>query len=80
MASVDGEFVGPLVLDDVAQIMQDIRAGQPVLPDKQLRHRRSADPGVGGAAARAEPPSPDGSDPLDQRAATEERAPEGASE
>jgi NADH:ubiquinone oxidoreductase subunit E len=44
MASVDGEFVGPLVPDDVAQIMQDIRAGRPVLPDKQLRHRRTADP------------------------------------
>jgi len=46
MASVDGEFVGPLTTEDSTQIVQDIRAGRDVLPDKQLRHRRCADPGV----------------------------------
>ena len=39
MASVDGVFVGPLTLDDVPQLLDDIRAGRPVLPDKQLSTR-----------------------------------------
>jgi NADH:ubiquinone oxidoreductase subunit E len=46
MASVNGEYVGPLDPDDAAQIMEDLAAGREVLPDKQLRYRRCADPGV----------------------------------
>jgi NADH-quinone oxidoreductase subunit E len=46
MASVNGEYVGPLELDDARQIVEDLRAGRPVLKDKQLRYRRSADPDV----------------------------------
>jgi NADH-quinone oxidoreductase subunit E len=46
MASVNGEYVGPLELDDARQIVEDLRAGRPVLKDKQLRYRRSADPNV----------------------------------
>ncbi len=46
MASVNGEYVGPLTLDDCEQILEDLRAGRPVLPDKQIRYRRSVDPGV----------------------------------
>jgi NADH-quinone oxidoreductase subunit E len=42
MASVDGEYVGPLVIDDCARIVDDLRAGRPVLEDKQLRRRKSA--------------------------------------
>jgi NADH-quinone oxidoreductase subunit E len=48
MASVDGEYVGPLVLDDAARIVEDVRAGRAVLEHKQLRHRRSADSEVAG--------------------------------
>jgi NADH-quinone oxidoreductase subunit E len=48
MASVDGEYVGPLVLDDAARIVEDVRAGRAVLEHKQLRYRRSADPEVAG--------------------------------
>jgi NADH-quinone oxidoreductase subunit E len=44
MASVDGVYVGPLTPWDVPQLLQDIRAGRPVLPDKQLARRRVADP------------------------------------
>jgi NADH-quinone oxidoreductase subunit E len=47
MASVNGEYVGPLEVGDAPQIVDDLRAGRPVLPDKQLRYRRSVDPGVG---------------------------------
>lgn len=43
MASVDGVYVGPLTLDDVPQLLADIRAGGPVLPEKQLARRPCAD-------------------------------------
>lgn len=46
MASVNGEYVGPLELDDAERIVEDLRAGRPVLHDKQLRYRRCVDPGV----------------------------------
>jgi NADH:ubiquinone oxidoreductase subunit E len=46
MASVDGEYVGPLDLDDAARIVEDLDAGRSVLEHKQLRYRRSTDPGV----------------------------------
>jgi NADH-quinone oxidoreductase subunit F len=42
MASVNGEYVGPLDLEDAGTIVDDLRAGRPVLPDKQLRHRPCA--------------------------------------
>jgi NADH:ubiquinone oxidoreductase subunit E len=44
MASVDGIYVGPLTTDDVPQLLEDIRAGRDVLPDKQLATRLVADP------------------------------------
>jgi NADH-quinone oxidoreductase subunit E len=44
MASVDGVYVGPLSLADVPQLLDDVRAGRAVLPDKQLARRLSADP------------------------------------
>ena len=46
MASVNGEYVGPLTIDDADRIVEDLRAGRPVLPDKQIRYRRSVDPDV----------------------------------
>ncbi len=55
MASVDGVYVGPLTLDDVAVIGNDVRDGRPVLPSKQIAHRKVADP----AAASASIPDPD---------------------
>jgi NADH-quinone oxidoreductase subunit E len=47
MASVNGEYVGPLSTEDAAQIIDDLHAGRPVLEHKQLRYRRCADPGAG---------------------------------
>jgi NADH:ubiquinone oxidoreductase subunit E len=44
MASVDGVYVGPLDERDVPRLLDDVRAGRPVLPDKQLARRRVADP------------------------------------
>ncbi len=47
MASVDGVYVGPLQSADVPALLDDVRAGRPVLPDKQLVRRACADPGAG---------------------------------
>jgi NADH-quinone oxidoreductase subunit E len=47
MASVDGEYVGPLVEADCKRIVDDVRAGRSVLEDKQLRRMKTA-----GEAAR----------------------------
>jgi len=46
MASVDGVYVGPLQPADAATLIDDIRAGRDVLPDRQLARRRTADPGA----------------------------------
>jgi NADH-quinone oxidoreductase subunit E len=48
MASIDGEYVGPLTEDDCARIVEDVRAGRPVLESKQLRHRKTVDPKAAG--------------------------------
>ena len=59
MASVNGEYVGPLELDDAARIVEDLRAGRAVLEHKQLRYRRSADPEVAEEETDFGPPDRD---------------------
>jgi NADH-quinone oxidoreductase subunit E len=44
MASVDGVYVGPLSIADVPQLLDDVKAGRPVLAEKQLARRLVADP------------------------------------
>ena len=51
MASVDGVYVGPISLDEVPVLVEQVREGTPPLPGKQLHLRKSTDPG----AARALP-------------------------
>jgi NADH:ubiquinone oxidoreductase subunit E len=46
MASVNGAYVGPLELADAATLVDDLRAGREVLPEKQLSRRACADPGA----------------------------------
>jgi hypothetical protein len=48
MASVNGEYVGPLELADAERIVSELAEGKPVLPEKQIRYRRTVDPGAGG--------------------------------
>jgi NADH-quinone oxidoreductase subunit E len=43
MASVDGEYVGPLDEADCARIVDDVKAGREVLADKQLKKRPKAE-------------------------------------
>jgi NADH-quinone oxidoreductase subunit E len=42
MASVNGEYVGPLTAEDCTRIVEDLDAGRPVLEQKQLRRRKAA--------------------------------------
>ncbi len=58
MASVDGEYIGPLDPADAAQIVTDLHSGAPVLQAKQLRYRRCMDPGASGDADEFGPPPP----------------------
>jgi NADH-quinone oxidoreductase subunit E len=44
MASVDGVYVGPLSISDVPALLDDLKGGRPVLPEKQLARRLVADP------------------------------------
>jgi NADH:ubiquinone oxidoreductase subunit E len=46
MASVNDVYVGPITLDDVPALVGQVREGLPPLPNKQLRRRRSTDPGA----------------------------------
>ncbi len=57
MASVNGEYVGPLTTDDCDLLVDDLRGGRPVLPDKQLRYRASVDPDVAQGAAEFTAPA-----------------------
>ncbi len=44
MASIDGQYVGPIALDEVPTVVQQIRDGEEPLPAKQLSRRKSVDP------------------------------------
>jgi NADH:ubiquinone oxidoreductase subunit E len=69
MASVNGEYIGPLTPDDCEQIVADLKADRPVLPDKQLRYRRCVDPGVESGAS--EFTAPEGGERTDTAGLTE---------
>src|SRR2546430_1487215 len=56
MASVDGEYVGPLTTEDAGRIIDDLRKGGPVLEHKQLRYLKCADPDVAKGAEEFGPP------------------------
>lgn len=64
MASVNGEYVGPLNADDAALIVEDLEAGRAVLEHKQLRHRACADPRAAADAPAADGPAADPADPI----------------
>ena len=44
MASFDGVYVGPIELDEVRTLLDQVRNGEPPLPDKQMARRMSTDP------------------------------------
>ena len=47
MASIDNIYVGPIELDEVPELVEQIRSGAAPLPAKQLARRRSVDPNAG---------------------------------
>lgn len=51
MASVNGTYVGPLEPADVPVLLEQLRAGEEPLPDRQIARRASVDPKAGGGAA-----------------------------
>jgi NADH:ubiquinone oxidoreductase subunit E len=50
MASIEGVYVGPLEIEDVPRLLEDVRAGRDVLPDKQLMRLACADAETGTGA------------------------------
>jgi NADH:ubiquinone oxidoreductase subunit E len=54
MASVNGAYVGPLELADAATIVAQLRAGEEVLPAKQLLRRKVADPRAANGGGEAD--------------------------
>jgi NADH:ubiquinone oxidoreductase subunit E len=56
MASVDGVYVGPLTLEDVPRLLEDARERRPVLPEKQLATRLTADPQANSQEFPTHPP------------------------
>ncbi len=44
MASIDGQYVGPIAIDEVPTVVAQIRNGEEPLPEKQLARRKSVDP------------------------------------
>jgi NADH-quinone oxidoreductase subunit E len=44
MASINGEYVGPIRPEDVPDVLAAVRRGEEPLPDRQLKNRKSVDP------------------------------------
>jgi NADH:ubiquinone oxidoreductase subunit E len=55
MASVNDVYIGPITLDDVPKLVEQLRAGVPPLPNKQLHLRKSTDPNAIAKPAQATP-------------------------
>ncbi len=55
MASVDDVYIGPITIDDVPKLVEQIRAGVPPLPNKQLHLRKSTDPNAVARRATGSP-------------------------
>jgi NADH-quinone oxidoreductase subunit E len=44
MASINGQYVGPIEVDEVPAVLDAVRRGEEPLPERQLSRRRSVDP------------------------------------
>jgi NADH-quinone oxidoreductase subunit E len=51
MASINGDYVGPISPDEVAAVLEAVRRGEEPLPDRQLKYRKSTDPEAAQSAA-----------------------------
>jgi NADH-quinone oxidoreductase subunit E len=77
MVSIDGLFIGPIALDEVAGILDAVADGRAheIFPERQINHRKIADPGAGdtpshGAAGpQSAPPQPANPASTDEKSA-----------
>jgi NADH:ubiquinone oxidoreductase subunit E len=46
MASIDGDYIGPLAPEDAEEVVSAIKEGREVLPDRSIARRASVDPGA----------------------------------
>jgi NADH:ubiquinone oxidoreductase subunit E len=46
MASINGQYVGPIRPEEVPDVLDAVRRGEEPLPDRQLARRKSVDPNV----------------------------------
>jgi NADH:ubiquinone oxidoreductase subunit E len=44
MASINGQYVGPIGVDEVPQVIEAVRRGEEPLPERQMARRKSVDP------------------------------------
>jgi NADH:ubiquinone oxidoreductase subunit E len=44
MASLNGDYVGPIAPDEVPAVLEALRRGEEPLPDRQMKNRKSTDP------------------------------------
>jgi NADH:ubiquinone oxidoreductase subunit E len=44
MASLNGDYVGPIELDEVPAVLEALRRGEEPLPERQMKNRKSTDP------------------------------------
>jgi NADH-quinone oxidoreductase subunit E len=72
MVSIDGAYVGPIEIDEVPTVVQQIRDGEEVLPAKQLSRRKSVDPNV--SRQRSPGPTSSSSRTSTSRASTRSRS------
>ncbi len=47
MISVDGVYAGPINVDEVASILAAVAAGEEIVPERQIKNRKSVDPQAG---------------------------------
>jgi NADH-quinone oxidoreductase subunit E len=58
MASIDGNYVGPIAPDEVPGVLDAVRRGEEPLPDRQLKRLKSADPRAASLERRPEADEP----------------------
>jgi NADH:ubiquinone oxidoreductase subunit E len=44
MASINGDYVGPIRPEEVPEVVEAVKRGEEPLPDRQLKYRKSTDP------------------------------------
>jgi NADH-quinone oxidoreductase subunit E len=62
MGSIDGDYVGPIGVDEVPAVLEAVRRGEEPLPDRQLKYRKSVDPNAEDARSASGQQRPEADD------------------